>query len=64
MSRTIRQYIGKWRTELCVLALGFGLLVANPSLVRAQTCDSDENHYHSGADHCDSGGGGCTVVCL
>jgi hypothetical protein len=63
MSRTLRQFVGNWRSELFVLALGVALLVSSPSLLQAQTCDSDKNHYHSGADHCDSGGSGCSVVC-
>jgi hypothetical protein len=63
MLRSLRHVVVNWRSELFAMALGVGLLVSAPTLLQAQTCDSDENHYHSGADHCDSGGSGCTVVC-
>lgn len=63
MSRMLRKFIGNWRNELFALGLGVGILVSTPTLLQAQTCNSDANHYHSGADHCDSGGEGCTVVC-
>jgi hypothetical protein len=59
----IRSAAYNWRGEIVALALGVGLLISAPSLVQAQTCNSDENHYHSGANHCDSGGSGCSVVC-
>lgn len=63
MSRMLRMFVGNWRNELFAVGLGVGLIVSTPSLLQAQKCNSDENHYHSGAGHCDSGGTGCTVVC-
>lgn len=63
MYHKIRNAAHNWRAEIVALALGVGLLISAPSLVQAQTCDSDQNHYHSGAGHCDSGGSGCSVVC-
>lgn len=63
MSRMLRNFVGRWHKELFALSFGVGLLVSTPTLLQAQKCNSDENHYHSGAGHCDSGGSGCTVVC-
>lgn len=64
MYHKIRNAAHNWRGEIVALALGVGLLISAPTLVQASACNpGDQNHLHSGADHCDSGGSGCTVVC-
>lgn len=64
MRQVLRNAFGSWRIEVLALSMGVALLLSAPTMLQAQTCNSDENHYHSGADHCDSGGAGCTVVCI
>lgn len=56
------RFLSRWRKDLALAAFAASLLVAQPILLEAQKC-GDENHYHDGADHCDSGGDSCTVVC-
>jgi hypothetical protein len=59
----IRTMVASWNRELVLALVGLGLFAISPARVDAQECNSDKNHYHSGADHCDSGGSDCTVVC-
>jgi hypothetical protein len=59
----IRTIVASWKKEVLLALVAFGLFAIPAARVDAQNCNSDNNHYHSGADHCDSGGSGCTVVC-
>ncbi len=53
-----------WSKEALLVLVGTALLAAAPSAVFALKCTPGDNyHIHAGADHCDSGGSGCTVVC-
>lgn len=63
MLRTIGNIVRSFGKEIALAVVALGLVAVQPRLLDAQTCNSDKNHYHSGADHCDSGGSDCTVVC-
>ena len=60
----IRTIVASWKSEVVLALVALGLFAIPPARVDAQTCNSDVNHYHSGADHCDSGGSDCYVICL
>jgi hypothetical protein len=63
MRERIRQFVTAWSKETLLALIGVGLLAVAPLSLQAQNCDSDENHYHDGADHCDADREGCYVVC-
>lgn len=58
----MRNWIRTWRLELALGLLVFGLMLASPHEVRAECEWTNDAHLHEGADHCDTGGTGCSML--
>ena len=64
MRRIMKGVLGSWHKELLVLFIGMSVLALAPAAFASECKPGTDYHYHDGADHCDSGGAGCEVVCV